>query len=202
MGRDNLGFFGEIHQGGLPSFSWLGSDLASGNRYKEEPDYIIIADHEADPGTDHHQGHQTDKMDYHHQPLAKVRKRHYDPVSYYEAVNDVPKTQNHDAAQNLDPSPHYMYEPVSYYEAQTPAPTAGPYSYEDLSQVTQAADDVSKTPDDTLGHQYVYDPYRHYQERTHRLQVSGDIKYLIPVLYLLYTTNAGAEGASRYGRCT
>ena len=122
-------------------------------------------------------------MDYHHPPLPKVRKRHYDPVSYYEPVNDVSKTKSHDAVQTLDPSPQYVYEPVSYYEAvkdeaQTPTPTA-PYVYEDLTQNTQSADKVPKTPDEALGHQYVYDPYRHYQERSHRLQVSGAIKYLI-----------------------
>ena len=181
MGRDNLGFFGEIHQGGLPSFGWLGSDLASGNTFKEEPDYIIIADHAADPGTDHHHHTRTDKMDHNHQPLAKVRKRHYDPVSYYEAVNDDSKTKIPDAAQNLDPSPQYVYEPVSYYdavkdEAHTPSPTS-PHVHKDLTRNTQSADDVSKTPDEALGHQYVYDPYRHYQERSHRLQVSGAIKY-------------------------
>ena len=112
---------------------------------------------------------------YHHQPLAKVRKRHYDPASYYEAVSDDSKTEHHDAAKYLEPSSQFSFEPVHYYDAvndkvETPTPTA-PYVYEDLTQNTQA-DDVSRTPDEAPGHQYVYDPYRHYQERSHRLQVS------------------------------
>ena len=140
LGRDNLGFFGEIHQSGLPSFSWLGSELANRNRGEEQPEYIIIADHEADH---HQQHHQTNKMDYHPQPLPKVRKRHYDPVTYFEAVNDEAKT--HDEAPGLmyvsKPDVRY-YEPVSYHEAQT-SPPGTPHVYEDVSQNTQPPDEAS-----------------------------------------------------------
>ena len=154
LGRDNLGFFGEIHQDGLPSFSWLGSDL------EEQPEYIIIADHEAD----HHQQHQqTNKMDYHHQPLPRVRKRHYDPVTYYEAVNDEAKTHDEVTGPQYVYEPDVShYEPVSYHEAQISTPGT-PHVYEDVSQ---------KSPDEASGPQYVYDPYKHYQPlRSHRIQV-------------------------------
>ena len=160
LGRDNLGFFGEIHQDGLPSFSWLGSDLASRDGGEEQPEYIIIGDHEAD----HQQQHQqTNKMDYHHQPLPRVRKRHYDPVTYYEAVNDEAKTHDEVTGPQYVYEPDVShYEPVSYHEAQISTPGT-PHVYEDVSQ---------KSPDEASGPQYVYDPYKHYQPlRSHRIQV-------------------------------
>ena len=93
-------------------------------------------------------------------PLPKVRKRHYDPVTYFEAKNDEA------------PGPQYAYEPdvrdyepVSYHEAQT-SPPGTPHVYEDVSQNTQP-------PDESSDPQYVYDPYKHYQPlRSHRVQVS------------------------------
>ena len=96
------------------------------NRY-DEPEYILIADHEEDDD-------QTDKMDHHHNPLAKVRKRHYDPVSYYETKNDEALTS--------------VYDPVTYHD-------------------TQTLDAARASPP---GPQYVYDPYKYYQERSHRVQ--------------------------------
>ena len=163
MGRDNLGFFGEIHQSGLPSFSWLGSDLDSKNRGEEQLEYIIIADHEPDH---HQQHHQTNKMEYHPKPLPKVRKQHYDPVTYYEAVNDEAKTHDEATGPQYVSKPDVRYyEPVSYHEAQTSTPGT-PHVYEDVSQKTQP-------PDENSDPQYVYDPYKHYQLlRSHRLQVS------------------------------
>lgn len=98
-------------------------------------------------------------MDHHHNSLAKVRKRHYDPVSYYVTESDEAQTS--------------VYDPVTY----------------DDSQPHEGAQPSPPGP------QYVYDPYKYYQERSHRVQelsvpadtvAASDPDHTVPLLDEVY----------------